>query len=443
MTTTKIPKRVSTALLNSLGSGVVARVGLEYVAVGRKTEIDALLTDLNNVAEGGAGLRFAIGRYGSGKTFLLQLIRNYAMDRGFVVADADLSPERRLAGTGGQSVATYRELVRNIATKTRPDGGALPVILEKWISGIQALVVKESSLAPNDPKFVDAVEAKIVEVINNMEGLVHGFDFSTVLTAYWRGYSQEQPDLKEAAVRWLRAEFTTKTEARNANLGVRVIIDDESWYDYLKVLARFITAIGYQGLLVVVDEAVNLFKITNSISRQNNYEKLLAMFNDTMQGKAEHLAFIIGGTPQFLEDSTRGLYSYEALRSRLSPGRFSANGFQDTTSPVLRLNTLTSEEVFLLLAKIQEVHALHYGRSPILDNQQIQEFMQEVRNRLGAEAFLTPREIIRDFISILNILLQNPTTSFEQLVKGSDFKPTAPSKDPDLDVAPGYAEFSV
>ncbi|MFB3917470.1 MAG: ATP-binding protein [Terriglobales bacterium] len=443
MANLKIPKRVSTALVNSLGAGVVPRVGLEYVAVGRKIEIAALLQDLENIGEGGAAFRFVIGRFGSGKTFLLQLIRNYAMDRDLVVADADLSPERRLAGTDGHGLATYRELLRNLATKTRPDGGALPALLERWISGIQAKVVKEQGLKPNDASFPDAVEAAIVQVVNDMEGMVHGFDFASVVSAYWRGYRQEQDSLRDAALRWLRGEFATKTDARAANLGVRVIIDDESWYDYVKLLARFVTALGYKGLVVFIDEAVNLYKITHTVSRQNNYEKLLAMFNDTMQGKAEHLGFVVGGTPQFLEDSNRGLYSYEALRSRLAESRFVRDGLQDTTGPILRLNTLTPEEIFVLLTRLIAVHSAHFGYEPKLTDQQIQAFLQEVHNRLGAEAFLTPRETIRDFIAVLNLLRQNPAFTFEQVIHGSDFKPSASAPDPDVDEKAKYAEFKL
>lgn len=442
MATPRIPRRLSTALLSSLGAGVVPRVGLEYVAVGRKVEVAALLRDLENVAEGGAAFRFVVGRYGSGKSFLLQLVRNYALERDFVVVDADLSPERRLVGAGGQGVATYRELLRNSSTKTRPDGGALAPILERWISVIQAEVVRSAGLRPTDPGFGDAVEARILEVASAMEGMVHGFDFATVLSAYWRGYRLGKDELKDAALRWLRGEYTTKTEARTA-LGVRVIVDDESWYDYLKILASFVSSIGYKGLLVLVDEAVNLYKITHAVARQSNYEKLLAMFNDTMQGKAERLGIVVGGTPQFLEDAHRGLYSYEALRSRLAESRFVRNGLVDTSGPILRLQALTPEEIFVLLTRLCEVHAVHYGYEPRLTPAELQDFMQEVADRLGAAELLTPREVVRDFIAVLNVLHQNPGVSFGQLIHGTDFQPTKPDEDPEVDKAGEFAEFTL
>ncbi|MEZ4510886.1 MAG: ATP-binding protein [Chloroflexota bacterium] len=442
MTSRKIPKRISTAIVNSLSAGVVPRVGLEYIAVGRKDEIEALLHDLNNVAEGGASFRFIIGRYGSGKSFMLQLLRNHAMDRGFVVADVDLSPERRLTGSNGSGLATYRELMHNLSTKTRPDGGALAAIFERWISTIQANVAKNGELHPNDAAFHTAVEHQIMDTIVDMEGMVHGFDFATVLSHYWRGHHLGDDSLKEAALRWLHGEFSTKTEARQA-LGVRVIIDDDDWYDYVKLMAKFVAGIGYKGLLLVIDEAVNLYKISQTISRTNNYEKLLTMFNDTMQGKAEHLGLLIGGTADFMEDTHRGLYSYEALKSRLVSSRYANDNYRDTSGPVIRLNMLNHAEIYLLLTRLRDIFDGHYQHQSAVNEDDLKLFMQEVLNRLGAEALLTPREVIRDFLSVLNILRQNPELSFHEIIQGSGFRPTQPGDDPDVEVDSPYAEFSL
>lgn len=439
---TMIPRRISTALLNSLGAGVVPRVGLEYIAVGRKDETVALLQDLENVGEGGGSFRFIVGRYGSGKSFMLQLLRNYAMERGFVVADADLSPERRLGGSKGQAVATYRELMHNLSTRTRPDGGALAAILERWISDVQARVVRDQGLRPGDPGFGQAVEAEIVAVVTGMQGLVHGFDFASVISAYWQGYQAGDDEQKENALRWLRGEFATKTDARRA-LGVRVIVDDDTWYDYLKLLAGFVAGVGYKGLLVLLDEGVNLYKITHTTARHANYEKLLAMFNDTMQGKAEHLGILLAGTPQFLEDGRRGLYSYEALRSRLAQSRFVAEGLRDLSGPIVRLQPLTNEELFLLLTRMLEVFGRHHGEDPDLGSEDLQAFMQEVANRLGAEELLTPREVVRDFLAVLNLLRQNPGVGFAQIVQGADFQPTRPGEDPEVDKEGEFAEFEL
>jgi hypothetical protein len=442
MANLKINKRESTAVINSLSGGVVPRIGLEHIAVGREREIKAFLQDLENIAEGGATFRFIIGRYGSGKSFMLQLIRNHAMEQGFVVADVDLSPERRLAGTNGQGVATYRELMRNIATKTNPDGGAMKLILERWISGILTQVAQATGKRPSDDGFDDEVESKILEVVKDMENLVHGFDFATVVTAYWQGYRADDDEKKDAALRWLRGEFAVKSEAKSA-LGVRVIIDDDSWYDYIKLFAKFVADIGYKGLFILIDEAVHLYKITHTVSRQNNYDKLLALFNDSMQGRAENLGILMGGTPDFLEDSRRGLYSYEALRTRLVPGRAVMNGFQDTSAPVIRLETLTTENILELLQRLAEVHAVHYKYKKTLTTAQLQDFMNELVNRLGAKDLLTPREVVRDFIESLNILQQNPQLTFKQLIQSSSFQPTRTEKNPDVDENSEFAEFTL
>lgn len=411
----KIPKRMTTALINSLTAGVVPRIGLEHVAVGRRAEIEAILRELNNIAEGGAGFKLLTGRYGSGKSFLLQTIRNYAMDRGFAVADADLSPERRLVGTKGQGLATYRELLSHLSTRTRPDGGALETILQKWISGLQQKLMREQGMDPGQPEMVSEVEKEIFAVTSEMRSLVHGFDFAKVLASYWNGHKLGNEDLKQDALRWLRGEFATRTESRNA-LGVGVIIDDDNWYDYMKLWAEFTAAIGYKGLLLFIDEGVNLYKITNSVSRQSNYEKLLTMFNDTMQGKAEHLGIFIGGTPQFVEDHRRGLFSYEALRSRLAAGRYGNAASNNFSGPIIPLEMLSSEEILVLLQKLQDIHAMHYEYTPQLTDDQLLHFMQEASTRLGADELLTPRELVRDFMDLLHTLQGSPGTTFESLV---------------------------
>jgi hypothetical protein len=438
----KISKKISTALINSLGAGVVPRVGVEHIAVGREKELQSLLQNLDDIAEGVAAFRFIIGNYGSGKSFLLQLIRNRAMEQGFVVADADLSPERRLAGSNNEGLATYRELMSHLATKTRPDGGALVSILEGWINKIQQEVVKETELRPNDDGFDDQVESKIREVVQYIEDLVHGFDFGNVIIAYWRGYRLDDDNLKNAAMRWLRGEFTTKIEAKAA-LGVRVIIDDDSWYDYIKLFAKFVAEIGYKGLLILVDEAVHLYQISTTVTREKNYNRLLAMFNDTMQCKAEHLGILIGGTTKFLEDPNRGLFADQAWRRRTKESRFVAQAnVQEVLGPVIRLNPLSEAEILTLLQRLAEIHALNFGYQQTLTNRELKEFVQEIVNRLGAEALLTPGEIVRDFMSVLNILFQNPGISFKQLIHDPKFKPTVVGKDADVD-EDNAAEFSL
>ncbi|HIK06543.1 MAG TPA: ATP-binding protein [Trichormus sp. M33_DOE_039] len=438
----KLSKKTTTALINSLSAGVVPRIGVEHIAVGREKELKSLLQNLDDIAEGVAAFRFIIGNYGSGKSFMLQMIRNRAIEQGFVVADADLSSERRLAGSNNEGLATYRELMSHLSTKTRPDGGALVSILEGWINKIQQEVAKETNLHPHDEGFDDQVEAKIREVVQYIEDLVHGFDFGTVIISYWRGYRLDNDDLKNSALRWLRGEFNTKIEAKAA-LGVRVIIDDDSWYDYIKLLGKFVAEIGYKGLLILIDEAVNIYQISTTVTREKNYNRLLAMFNDTMQCKAENLGIFIGGTTKFLEDPNRGLFADQAWRRRTKESRFATQvDVQEFLGPVIRLNPLSEAEILSLLQRLTEIHATHFSYDKTLAIRELKEFVQEIVNRLGAEALLTPGEIVRDFISVLNILHHNPKIVFSELIHGSQFKPTGVGKDTGLN-EDNAAEFSL
>lgn len=403
--------------MNSLKGGVVPRVGLNYVTVGRTAEIDALLRDVEMIAEGGASFRFIVGKYGSGKSFLLQTIRNYVMAKNFVVVDADLSPERRLQGTRGQGLATYKELIRNMSTKTKPEGGALSLILDRWISSVQQQVLSESDLSPTDPALQKQVEKRISAVIGSLNEMVHGFDFARLLTLYYQAYCSDDDETKAKVLKWFRGEYNTKTEAR-AELGVGIIITDDDWYEYLKLFAAFLKQAGYAGMLVLIDELVNIYKIPNAITRQYNYEKILTMYNDAMQGKAHHIGFLLGGTPQCMEDPRRGVYSYEALRSRLAEGHFSGE-HKDLLSPVIRLLPLTNEEMLILIEKLADIHAGLYEYQQIVTQQDMVDFIQVEFGRIGADSHITPREVIRDFIEVLDIVYQNPQVKVRELL-GSD-----------------------
>lgn len=438
----RVPKRIAAALINSLKGGVVPRVGLPYITVGREAEINALLRDLEIVSEGGASFRFVVGRYGSGKSFLLQTIRNHAMGKNFVVADADLSPERRLQGGKGQGLATYRELVRNLSTRTRPEGGALTLVLDRWIAGVQGEVAA-TDLSPNDAGFDAEVERRIYEVINNLREMVHGFDFARLLAAYYRAHMEGDDETKAYVTKWFRGEYRTKTEAKQ-ELGVSCIISDDDWYDYIKLLARFLVGAGYAGLVVLVDELVNLYKIPHAIARQYNYEKILTMYNDALQGRAEYLGIIMSGTPQCVEDRRRGIYSYEALRSRLTQGRFGREGMVDLMAPVIRLQQLTHEELLVLVEKLADIHAGLFGYERVLTEDDLIEFLQLEFGRVGAESHITPREVIRDFIEMLDIMYQDPTITVAGLLSSDDFVHATPEGDDEgADIAPGYAEFTI
>ncbi len=439
--TRKVPRRIAQAVLNSLKGGVVPRTGLPYITVGRKNEIEALLHDVDIISEGGASFRFIVGRYGAGKSFLIQAIRNYVMDKGFIVCDADLSPERRLQGTHGQGLATYRELISNLATKTKPEGGALTLVLDRWISAVQTEALKETGLPAGDPALAAAVDRKILDITSEISELVHGFEFAHLISLYYHAYLDGDDELKAQVVRWFRGEFSLKREAKEA-LGVNIIITDDDWYDYLKIFAVFFRLAGYAGMMIMIDELVNIYKIPNSITRQYNYEKLLTMYNDALQGKARYLGVIMGATPQALEDRRRGIYSYEALRSRLAEGRFSRPGARNMLAPVIRLDPLTPEEMLVLTEKLADMHAGLYGYEQTLTTEDLSSFIKIEYERVGADQNITPREIIRDFIELLDLLYQDPGTSVTDLLKSDSFT-YARSEAVSDNVDEAFAEFTI
>ena len=425
----RVPKRVAAVILNSLKGGVVPRIGLPYITVGREVEIRALLTDLSLIADGGASFRFLVGRYGAGKSFLLQTIRTHAMGEGFVVADADLSPERRLQGGQGQGLATYRELIRNISTKTRPEGGALNLILDRWVASC-----------------ADADESAVNAQLAPLEEMVHGFDFVRMLRRYRAAVTEGDEEAMSRVTKWIRGEYRTKSEAR-AELGSSTIISDDDWYDYVKLIARFLVCSGYKGMLVLIDELVNLYKIPNAITRQYNYEKILTMYNDTLQGKARYLGMIMGGTPTSIEDRRRGVFSYEALRSRLAQGRFARDDLKDMLAPIIRLQPLTYEELLVLIEKLMQIHAGYFGWTPTLTENDLVDFLKIEFGRVGADTHLTPREVIRDFIELLDILCQNPDANVAELLQsvgGDALAPAAATDDTGTaDDDRNFAEFTI
>ncbi len=407
--TQKIPKRILASLIASVSAGVVPREGAPYIAIGRKDEIAAFLSDLELVNDGGGSMRFLVGRYGSGKSFLIQLIRGYALERGFLTADADLSPERRLYGSGGAGVATYRELMKNLASRSSPDGGALQKIIAKWIFSLREKHGKEGA----------DLFAAVREELRELEFMVGGFDFAKVISEYYLAAERGDDAASAACLRWLRGEFSTKTEAkRELGFDVSAIIGDGNWYDFIKLWAALSHRFGYRGLIVFIDECVNLYKIPHRVARENNYEKILSMFNDTCQGRAPYLEIVLGGTPQFLEDPRRGLYSYEALRSRLCDSRFQTAGVKNTVGPVLRLARLGDDELLALIVRMTALHSQYYGVTARITPEEQVEFLRICLSRAGADMLITPREMLRDYMTVLNILMQNPDKTFADIAAG-------------------------
>ncbi|MCL2365377.1 MAG: ATP-binding protein [Defluviitaleaceae bacterium] len=455
MSKTNVPPRIANLLINALRSGVVPRVGLEHVTVGRAQEIAAILHDINMIEAGGASFRFIVGKYGSGKSFLMQTIRNYAAARGFVVCDADLSPERRLVGNKGssqnQGLATYRELMQHLSTKAKPDGGALPLILEKWISGIMTEVRLAAgaavgsgngeAVANADVQFDAEVERQIFAVMGELEGMVNGFAFAQAVSMYYRAYRDGDESKKTAVLKWFRGEYNGVRDAR-AELGINLCVGDDNWYDFLKIFAVFLVKAGYKGLLVIIDELVNLYKLPNAITRAANYEKILTLFNDTLQGKARHIGFLMGGTPQCMEDKYRGIFSYEALRSRLAEGHFAGADVKDLTAPIIRLQMLTQEEMYVLVEKLRDIHGILYSYTPRLTHEDLLYFLTVEYNRVGAASHITPREIIRDFIELANILHQNPQLSVPEVLGNNSFELAKGGlENEDIDAA--FEEFEI
>ena len=393
------------AVIQSLRAGVVPRLGQQLIQVGRLRELNTMLTDVDRIADGGSTFRLVIGEYGSGKTFFLNLVRAVALEKKLVTVHADLTPDRRLHATGSQARSLYAELTKNMATRTRPEGGALAGIVEKFIADAKSQA-KAKSTVPDDV---------IRERLSQLTEMVNGYDFASVIASYCRGFEESNDQLKADAIRWLRGEFSTKTDARNA-LGVRAIVDDAAVYDQLKLLARFVRLAGYGGLLVCLDELVNLYKLANTQARQANYEQILRILNDSLQGSADGLGFVLGGTPEFLLDTRRGLYSYPALQSRLAENSFATAGRVDLSGPILRLMSLQPEEFYVLLQKIRHVYAFGDETKYLISEDGIMAFMSHCSRRLGDTYFRTPRTTITAFVNLLAVLEQNPGTEWQDVI---------------------------
>lgn len=414
----RIRPRERDALIQSLRAGVVPRIGQQHIQVGRAAEVRALLDDIERVADGGSAVRMVIGEYGAGKTFFLHLVRSVAMEKRLITAHADLNPDRRLHATGGQARGLYAELMRNMATRAKPDGSALPSVVERFIS----TALTEAQNSGVDPAQV--IQARLARLTE----FTGGYDFAHVIGAYWRGHDIGDEQLKASAIRWLRGEFTTRTDARAA-LGVRTIIDDGSVYDHLKLMGRFASLAGFGGLLICVDELVNLFKLSSTQARKSNYEQILRIINDVLQGTAEHLGFAFGGTPESLTDTRRGLFSYPALQSRLAENNFAADGLIDLSGPVIRLTPLTQEDLYVLLTKVRHVYASGDTAAYLVPDEALLAFMQHCSDRIGDAYFRTPRTTIKAFCDLLAVLEQNPGANWRELLGGVDL---APEVNPDL-----------
>ena len=422
------------SIIQSLKAGVVPRTGIQHIQVGRAKEIEAIFKDINRIAQGGSAFRLIIGEYGSGKTFFLNVIRSIALEKKLVAVNADLSPDRRIHASAGQARNLYSELMRNMATRTRPQGNALTAVVEVFVNSAQQEAEKTGT----------SVSSVINDRLSSLAEHVGGYDFAKVIEAYWRGHENDDDELKSNAIRWLRAEYSTKTDARKA-LGVGAFISDNSFYSSLKLMSLLVKQAGYEGLLVVLDEMVNLYKLNSKQARTSNYEQILGMLNDCLQGTAEHLGFLLGGTPEFLLDPRKGLYSYEALQSRLAENSFAQKaGVIDYSSPTLHLNNLTPEELYVLLKNIRHVFASGDETQYLVPEKALEAFLLHCSKKIGEAYFRTPRNTIRAFADMLSVIEQNRDIAWSDLIDSVEIQEEKVSDMPEIeDSTDGLADFTL
>lgn len=414
-----IPKATAAVVLNSLKGGVVPRVGLEYITVGRRSEISALLQDVNIIENGGAAVRFVEGKFGSGKTFLMHALRNHVMEKNFVVTDVELSVNKRLVGNKGQGLETYRELIRHMATYACPDQEALRPILDKWIAAVENEVVQKDGLMPGHETFDLKVSQKIYEITSSMETKVNGFDFGKVLAAYYKGHRTGKEELQKNAYRWLCGEYRTKTEAKN-DLGVNLIVTDDNWYDFMKLFAEFVVKAGYAGLYICMDELANIYEIPSKVGREYNYSKLLTIYNDALQGKASYLGIILSVTKEAMEDEVRGIYSYEPLRTRIEDTREKKDGvipLKDMAAPVIKLSYLNPGEMYVLIEKLTQMHGIVYEYEPKLEHDDYIYFLKTQYAKGQNGATITVRDMVRNYITLLNLAHQHQNKTKEEIMQ--------------------------
>jgi len=428
-----IKPKEATSIINSLISGVVPKIGVQHITVGRSEEINAVVAALQDVKNGHSMVKFWIGDFGSGKSFMLHLLNTVALKQKFVVANADFTPNNRLYSNDWKGVALYSAIIDNISIQTKPEGGALPTLLEKWIEQIITKTANENNISLTEirnEQYLKLIQSNIMKTINEITE-VGGFDFGTVVMKYYEGYIRDDEHLRRSAIKWLKGEYRTKTEAKQ-DLGVREVINDLNYYDMLKNFCKLFVNMGYSGFMINLDEAINLYKISTSVMREKNYEKILTIYNDCFQGKVANLFFNFAGTKEVLENERRGLFSYSALKSRLLTNKFETLAIRDFAQPVIRLMPLDHNEIFVLLKKLKAIFDYNYKTDITITDSEIQQFMEELFNKPGASEFLTPREVIRDFLNILNIIRQNPTVDKNMLfgeLEISDERPDEVSLD--------------
>lgn len=433
-----IKPKEATSIINSLIGGVVPRIGVQHIAVGRTEEVNAVVAALNDVRNGHSMVKFWIGDFGSGKSFMLHLLNTVALKQKFVVTSADFTPDNRLYANDGKGLSLYSAIIDNISIQTKPDGGALPTLLEKWIDQIIAKTAEENKISLTDirdEKYLSLIQNNILRTVNEITE-VGGFDFGTVVVKYYEGFIKNDDNIRRNALKWLKGEYKTKTEARQ-DLGVREIVNDLNYYDMLKNFCKLFVSIGYSGFMINLDEAINLYKISNSAVREKNYEKILTIYNDCFQGKISNLFFNFAGTNEVLENERRGLFSYNALKSRLVTNKFETSEIRDFAQPVIKLLPISHDEIFVLLQKLKAIFEFNYKMEVAISDEEIHQFMEDIFNKPGASEFLTPREVIRDYLNVLNLIRQNPSVDKKKIFGEIQIK----DERPDNSAAESVEEF--
>jgi len=422
----RIPKKTYRNIMNSLGGGTVPKEGLGYITVGRAQEIDSLLRDTEIIQDGGATFRFVVGDYGSGKTFLLQTIKEYCVKNDFIVAEVDLSPDRSLIGNSvkKKGLATYRELMSNVSNKANQSGRALSKVVESWVNKMFERAANEMMTNPHGESNIEIIaENLMLKDCASLQEFAYGFEFTQALRLFWKASRTSDMNEKlvqqESVMRWFRGDFRTNAESKKA-LGINATVADENWFDYIILWAHFFVLAGYKGFIVLIDELINIYKAASSVTRQQNYEKMLTMYNSALQGKAEYLGIIMGGVPMSIYDKKRGVFSYEAMRSRLSTGVYQDPSIINMMTPIIKVLPLTKEEMYVLLEKLSDIHADLYDYKKIITEEEMLDFVKLAYLRRET-SFITPRTMIRDFIQILDVKKQNPDKSIRDILSAFKF----------------------
>lgn len=426
------PKEAST-IIKSLEAGVVPDIGLGHLLVGRKAEVDELIKILSHIEDGDSDLRFWVGDFGSGKSFMLKTIENLALSKNFVVSTIDLNPSRRFYATDRKAVNLYSTVLENIRTKNLRSGNVIESIIEQWISTIFKNLSDEKGYDLKELMagfYRDEVIGIILETLSRFEAVGLSYELGQAISKYYEGFITGDRILKLKAIRWIRGDITTKTEAKK-ELGINEIINDDNYFEAIKNLAELFREIGYQGFVINFDEAVNLYKLPHSTTRQRNYEKILNIYNECKSNLAKGLFINLAATRKTVFDESRGLASYGALKGRLGTEASMDSDFINTNKTVLGLKVLSDEEIYTLLENLVSIYNIHYKTKIDFTSDQIVTYMEGQLNRPGADEFLTPRAVIKDFIEILDIKRQNPDAEISDLLREKFGKLTPVNKDPD------------